>query len=105
MKDLEGNKNMFKLGYRIIHQIDIRSAVLEAKKHNFNSSYQKILDKYLSSGKIFLTWDIRKNYTYAANELIEDQWEFVKKNKDFVKKFILVDLVEFMGICKIAQIN
>lgn len=52
---------------------------------NFTSEYQKILDKYLPSGKIFITWDIRKNYTYTTNELIEEQWRFVQKNKNYVK--------------------
>lgn len=52
---------------------------------NFTSGYQKVLNKYLSSGKVFLTWDIRKNYTYTTNELIEQQWKFVQKNKNYVK--------------------
>ncbi len=47
--------------------------------------YQKVLDKYLPSGKIFLTWDIRKNYFYTTDELIEEQWKFVQKNKECVK--------------------
>jgi len=52
---------------------------------NFTSQYQKVLAKYLPTGKIFLTWDIRKNYSYTSNELINEQWKFVKKNKDYVK--------------------
>ncbi len=52
---------------------------------NFTSQYQKVLDKYLPSGKLFLTWDIRKNYFYTTNKLIKEQWEFVKRNKDYVK--------------------
>jgi hypothetical protein len=52
---------------------------------NFTSDYQKILDKYLPSGKIFLTWDIRKNYSYTTNELIHRQWQFVQRNKEYVK--------------------
>lgn len=52
---------------------------------NFTLNYQKVLNKYLPSDKIFLTWDIRKNYTYTTNELIEQQWKFVQKNKNCVK--------------------
>lgn len=52
---------------------------------NFTLQYQKVLDKYLLSGKLFLTWDIRKNYSYTTNELIQEQWEFVKRNKEHVK--------------------
>lgn len=52
---------------------------------NFTSQYQKVLNKYLPTGKVFLTWDIRKNYSYTTNELIKKQWEFVKKNQDYVK--------------------
>ncbi len=52
---------------------------------NFTPQYQKVLNKYLPTGKLFLTWDIRKNYFYTTNDLIKKQWEFVKKNKDYVK--------------------
>lgn len=52
---------------------------------NFTSQYQKVLDKYLPGGKLFLTWDIRKNYSYTTNELIKEQWEFAQRNKDYVR--------------------
>ena len=52
---------------------------------NFTANYQNILEKYLKTKKIFLTWDIRKNYTYDTNELIKEQWRFVNKNKSCVK--------------------
>ena len=52
---------------------------------NFMSEYQRVLAKYLPSGKVFLTWDIRKNYTYTTNELIEQQWKFVQKHKMYVR--------------------
>lgn len=52
---------------------------------NFTPQYQEVLNKYLPSGKLFLTWDIRKNYSYINNKLIKEQWEFVQKNKEFVK--------------------
>jgi sugar phosphate isomerase/epimerase len=52
---------------------------------NFTLGYQKILNKYLPTGKVFLTWDIRKNYTYTTSKLIEQQWKFVQKNKNYVK--------------------
>lgn len=52
---------------------------------NFTLQYQKVLNKYLPNGRLFLTWDIRKNYSYTTNELIKEQWEFVQKNKNYVK--------------------
>ncbi len=52
---------------------------------NFITEYQKVLDKYLPSGRIFLTWDIRKNYSYTTNELIKEQWKFIVKNKKYVQ--------------------
>ncbi|MEK7203060.1 MAG: TIM barrel protein [Patescibacteria group bacterium] len=52
---------------------------------NFNLGYQKILDKYLRAGKIFLTWDIRKNFDFTTNKLIKEQWNFVVKNQRAVK--------------------
>ncbi|MFA6587626.1 MAG: TIM barrel protein [Patescibacteria group bacterium] len=52
---------------------------------NFTSQYQKVLNKYLPSGKLFLTWDIRKNYSYKTNKLIKEQWGFIQRNKDYVK--------------------
>jgi sugar phosphate isomerase/epimerase len=52
---------------------------------NFTAEYQRVLAKYLPSGKVFLTWDIRKNYTYTTNELIEQQWKFVQKNRVYVR--------------------
>lgn len=52
---------------------------------NFTPQYQEVLNKYLPSGKLFLTWDIRKNYSYTTSELIKKQWEFVQSNKEYVK--------------------
>jgi len=52
---------------------------------NFNYHYQKIIEKYLKTGKLFLTWDIRKSYSYDTEKLIKEQWDFVKKNKKYVK--------------------
>ena len=47
--------------------------------------HRKIIQKYLKTGKLFLTWDIRKNYSYDSGKLIKSQWDFVKKNKKYVK--------------------
>lgn len=47
--------------------------------------YQKTIEKYLKTGKLFLTWDIRKSYSYDTGKLIKDQWDFVKRNKKYVK--------------------
>jgi len=52
---------------------------------NFIPKYQRILDKYLPTGKIFLTWDIRKNFDYVTNEFVEEKWNFVRKNREYVK--------------------
>jgi len=47
--------------------------------------YQNIIQKYLKTGKLFLTWDIRKSYSYDSGKLIKSQWDFLKKNKKYVK--------------------
>lgn len=52
---------------------------------NFNLDYQKILEKYLQRGNIFLTWDIRKNFYTEGNLLKKDQWNFIKRNSKYVK--------------------
>jgi len=67
---------------------------------NFNSNYQKILQKYLSAGKIFLTWDIRKNFSYETGKLIEDQWKFFQKNKDYIRNIHISGLSSSHGEIK-----
>ena len=52
---------------------------------NFNVDYQKILERYLKKSKIFLTWDIRKNFSYSKTELRKDQLDFVKRNISYVR--------------------
>lgn len=52
---------------------------------NFTPEYMRILSKYLSSGKIFLTLDILKCYTYTDIRLMQNQWDFFVKNKKYVK--------------------
>lgn len=52
---------------------------------NFTSRIMKIISKFLPSGKIFLTWDIMKNFTYTNHRLISEQWNFFKKNIKFIK--------------------
>ena len=52
---------------------------------NFTPKYMRILSKYLPLGKIFLTLDIMKCYTYTDIRLIRNQWDFFVKNKKYVK--------------------
>lgn len=52
---------------------------------NFTIEYMKVLNKYLPYGKIFLTLDIMKCYTYTDSRLIQRQWEFFTKNKKYVR--------------------
>lgn len=52
---------------------------------NFTLAYMKVLEKYLPPGKIFLTLDIMKCFTYSENRLIENQWGFFKRNKKYVR--------------------
>jgi sugar phosphate isomerase/epimerase len=79
-------KNLFKESIKHIISIapdDIFICI--ENTDNFTPEYRQVLSKYLPSGKVFLTWDIRKNYSYITNELIKEQWKFLLKNKDYVK--------------------
>jgi sugar phosphate isomerase/epimerase len=52
---------------------------------NFTSGYRKILARHLKTGKIFLTCDIRKVFSYTTSELITDQLNFFVANSQYVK--------------------
>ncbi len=54
---------------------------------NFNVGYQKVLDKYLKTGKVFLTWDIMKGYSsyHPEVKLHDDSFNFLKRNIKYVK--------------------
>ena len=52
---------------------------------NFNTDYRMILEKYLRSKKLFLTWDVRKNFSMKGGALNEDQWNYVQRNKKYVR--------------------
>lgn len=67
---------------------------------NFTPQYQKVLDKYLPIGKVFLTWDIRKNYSYMTNKLIGEQWRFVQKNINYVRNLHISGLATTHGNLK-----
>lgn len=88
------NDKMFPKLYSYLFEDSVKHIISIAPKNifvcientdNFIVPYQKILNKYLATGKIFLTWDIRKNYTYTTNELIKEQWKFIKTNKGYVR--------------------
>lgn len=67
---------------------------------NFNSNYQKVLQKYLHTGKLFLTWDIRKSFGYENKKLIKEQWKFIKKNANYVKNLHISGLTSSHGEIK-----
>lgn len=67
---------------------------------NFKSNYQKILQKYFSTKKVFLTWDIRKSFSYETGKLIEDQWKFFQKNKEYIKNIHISGLSSSHGEIK-----
>lgn len=54
---------------------------------NFSLVYQKILSKYLKSGKLFLTWDIMKSFSSHKPEMkiYEDRVSFLKRNAKYVR--------------------
>ena len=53
----------------------------------FSVTYQKILSKYLKTGKLFLTWDIMKSFSSHKPEmkLYEDRVRFLKGNLKYVR--------------------
>ena len=53
---------------------------------NLLGGYQNVLDKYLKTNKVFLTWDIMKSFTYQPKkEFHPDQWRFLRRNIDYVR--------------------
>lgn len=53
---------------------------------NFNLSYQKILQKYLKTGKLFLTWDLYKTLSFGKTIKVKsDQLSFFQRNVRFVR--------------------
>lgn len=53
---------------------------------NFTLGYRKILNKYLKTNKVFLTWDILKNLNFkTGTKLWPGQWEFIQKNVKYVR--------------------
>jgi len=65
---------------------------------NFHSDYQKILEKYLRKGKLFLTWDIRKNFSYTEIKLRKDLFDFAKRNLAFVKNLHISGIYSGHGV-------
>ena len=48
--------------------------------------YQPILQKFLNKGKLFLTWDIMKSFSYKPNTTVKsDQLKFARNNLKFIK--------------------
>lgn len=88
------NDDIYRKYYSQLFQDSLKFIASIAKKpificientDNFNSDYQKILEKYLKRGNIFLTWDIRKNFYTTGGLLRVDQWNFIKRNLKYVK--------------------
>lgn len=53
---------------------------------NFNFRYQKILQKYLKTGKLFLTWDLYKTLSFGTTIKVKsDQMHFFQRNIRFVR--------------------
>lgn len=88
------NDTLYKRYYERLFEDSIKHLTSIARKDfyicientdNFTKSYRKILSRYLKNGKIFLTWDIRKNFSYSNDELLSDQWKFVTAHRQYVK--------------------
>lgn len=90
------NDNVYNKYYTELFEDSIKHLISIAKKDlsicientdNFNTGYQKVLSKYLKSGKIFLTWDIMKAYASYKPEAIlhDDRFAFLKKNINYVR--------------------
>ena len=63
---------------------------IENADWNFTEKYQKILDRYLKTGKVFLTCDVMKTYIYTPTlNIKKDQWKFFKRNRRYVRNIHL----------------
>jgi sugar phosphate isomerase/epimerase len=90
------NEELYTKYYMEIFEDSIKHLVSIASKDlcicientdNFSLGYQKILSKYLKTGKLFLTWDIMKSFSSHKPEmkLYEDRVSFLKRNIKYVK--------------------
>lgn len=90
------NEDLYIKYYTSLFEDSIKHLVSIASKNlcicientdNFSTSYQKILSKYLKSGKLFLTWDIMKSFSTHKPEmkLYVDRVNFLKRNIKYVK--------------------
>jgi sugar phosphate isomerase/epimerase len=81
-----GYARLFDDSLKFIASIAAKQRVLVCIENadNFNTDYQKILEKYLKRGNIYLTWDIRKTF-FLDGSFRTEQWHFIKKNLAYVK--------------------
>jgi len=72
----------------IKHLISIapKDLLICIENDNFTEGYRKVLGKYLKTGKIFLTWDIMKNFQYKPTKVLYPKlWQFMKKNINYIR--------------------
>lgn len=90
------NDNVYVKHYNMLFEDSLKHIISIAPKNfficientdNFKIDYQKILSKYLRTGKVFLTWDIMKSFSSFQTEkkLYEDRMMFLKKNIQYVR--------------------
>jgi sugar phosphate isomerase/epimerase len=76
---------LFEDSVKYIISIAPKDLYIAIENDNLLPGYQKVLDKYLKTGKVFLTWDILKSYSGHAEKLKDDQWKFVQRNIQHVR--------------------
>lgn len=86
-------RRLFDDGLKFLNTLSFGSLLVCLENtDNFNLDYQKILEKHLSKKRIFLTWDIRKNFSYTSKEPKKDQLDFIRRNFKYVKNLHLSGL-------------
>jgi len=76
---------LFEDGLKLVSSAKVGNLIVCIENtDNFNADYRKILEKYLKQGKLFLTLDIRKLFSFN-NIPQKEQNNFVQKNKSYVK--------------------
>ncbi len=77
---------LFEESVQYLVSIAPRDVMVCIENDNFTEGYRKVLEKYLKTGKVFLTWDFMKNFQFAPQKILKSKlFEFMKRNLRYVQ--------------------
>lgn len=78
--------NLFEDSIKHLVSIAPKDLLICIENDNFTEGYRKVLGKYLNTGKIFLTWDIMKNFQFKPKKVLYPKlFKFMKSNVNYVR--------------------